>query len=237
MIIPQHVLAAFQLDGIVPVSAGAAWDHGARFDRVVVAPATATSAWSAKVRERFTSTGVRVARPVRATDGRVVVGGFKANDHIMGDVAARADEAIAAALAFDAAMAGVEAPAVERADSWAEADRAVWEGVPAASAAGVAHLDFFACCVFSGSLPPALTDIVPSAEARPLGYTAALVLVDALLTDAVDDRVLSRWAHIPDVNSLALRALEYRQITSGSASEFVNKRSKFDEVRAQLMSA
>ncbi|SDM14680.1 TIGR02569 family protein [Corynebacterium mycetoides] len=238
--IPEHVLAAFQLDGLTPVQVGAPWDHGARFERVVVAPATSTSAWSAKVRERFSSPGLLVARPVRATDGRVVVGGFKANDFMEGAPAARADEAIAAALAFDTAMADVAPPAVERTDVWAEADRAAWDdwtGSPEQSATGVAHLDFLACCVFSGALPPVLTDIVPSVEPRPLGYTAALALVDALLNNAVDDRVVSRWAHIPDLSSLAGRAVDFREALDDTLPAKSNNSANFARVRDLLVSA
>lgn len=235
--IPQHVLSAFQIDGIAPVPAGPAWDNGARFDRVVVAPATATAAWSAKVRERFSSPAVRVARPVRATDGRVVVGGFKANDHVEGQVAARVDEAIAAALAFDSVMSGVEAPSVEREDPWAEADRQIWNGFSADDGVGVAHLDFLACCLASGTLPPVLTDIVPSVEARPLGYTAALVLVDALLTESVDDRVVSRWAHVPNLAELARRALEFRELSLRASGSESNISSNIARVRGLLVSA
>lgn len=234
MAIPGHVLSAFQVEGTSPVELGAAWDFGARYDRVVVSAATATSAWSAKVRERFTSPGVLVARPVRATDGRVVVGGFRASEFIQGDTAARADEAVAAALAFDAAMAGVDAPTVERTDVWAEADRAVWDAVPTPGPVSVAHLDFFACCLFSGTLPPALTDIVPSAEPRPRGYTAALTLVDALLKEAVDERIVSRWAHIPDLQALALRACEFRELTGASTRGQSNASANFERVRALL---
>lgn len=237
MMIPQHVLSAFQVDGIAPTSAGAAWDWGARYDHVVIAPATATSAWSAKVRERFSSPGVLVARPVRATDGRVVVGGFKANEHLAGETAARADEAIAAALAFDGAMGEVEGPSVDRTDIFAEADRVVWGTDSAAAPRGIAHLDFFACCVFSGTLPPALTDIVPSVEPRPLGYTAALTLVDALLTQSVDDRVISRWAHVPHLRNLALRALEYRLATGAALPARANNSSNSERVRDLLLSA
>lgn len=232
MPIPGHVLSAFQVDGIAPVKLGAAWDFGARYDRVVVSAATATSAWSAKVRERFTSPGVLVARPVRATDGRVVVGGFRASEFIEGDIAARADEAVAAALAFDEAMAGVDAPTVERTDMWAEADRAVWDAAAPTGRVSVAHLDFFACCLFSGTLPPALTDIVPSAEPRPRGYTAALTLVDALLNEAVDERIVSRWAHIPDLGALALKACEFRELTSASSHSESNVHANLGRVRA-----
>ncbi|AWB83561.1 hypothetical protein [Corynebacterium liangguodongii] len=236
MDIPRHVLSAFQVDGINPVAAGPAWDNGVRYARVVIAPATATSAWSAKVRERFSSPALSVARPVRATDGRVVVGGFRANDFVEGELAARADESIAAALAFDDAVAGVEPPAGRREDRWAKADRAAFENEQFDGPVGLAHLDFFSCCIFSGSLPPTLTDIVPSAELRPRGYTAALVLVDALLTSSVDERVIARWAHVPHLRELAACALRYREATVALEPGVSNVSSIFSRVRDLLMS-
>ena len=234
--IPEHVLAAFQVEAGAPVAAGSAWDNGLRYGRIVVSRAAGYAAWSAKLRDRLSVEGVRVARPARAIDGRFVVGGYKASEFAEGVVASRADEVIAAALAFEEAVAGESLPSAERTDAWAEADRAAWRGaegeVPARG--GVAHLDFFHTCIFSGTLPPLLTDVVPSAEPRPAGYTAALALVDALLARAVDDRILARWAHIPDLTELALRALEYRVILD--RREDSNMSSEIEHVRALLVS-
>ena len=84
-------------------------------------------------------------------------------------------------------------------------------------------------------LPPLMTDIAPTAELRPVGYTAALVVVDGLLAKAVDERVLSRWAHIANLPALALRALEYREILDSHQGS--NKRSEIARVRSLLMSA
>lgn len=233
--IPDHVLAAFQLEGDTPAATGPAWGNGARFGRVVVSRAVPTAAWSAKVRERLSVPGLRVSRPVRATDGRFVVGGFAASDFAEGEVSSRVDEVIAAALAFDEALAGVPAPSVDRTDRWAEADRAAWRGAEMPAAARPAHADFFYSCLFSGTLPPLLTDIAPTAEPRPAGYTAALALVDGLLAHAVDERVVARWAHIPDLPELAGRALDYREILD--AHEVSNMSSEIARVRSLLVSA
>jgi len=233
--IPEHVLAAFQIQGEVAAPAGPAWDYGARLGRFVVAHAGPTAAWSAKVRERLAPQGLRVARPVRATDGRFVVGGYKASDFAEGDVTSRVDEVIAAALAFDDAMTDVAAPGADRTDRWAEADRAAWQGAETEGPVQVAHADFFHTCIFSGMLPPLLTDIVPTAEPRPVGYTAALVLVDGLLTRSVDELVVSRWAHIAGLPALAMRALDYREILDDA--EGSNMRSNIARVRSLLMSA
>ena len=105
MRIPEHVLHAFQLDG-GGEGTSPAWDGGQRFGRVVVSPATETSVWSAKCREKLAGEveGVRIARPVRATDGRLVVGGFAANEFAEGETAPRIDEAVGASLLIDAAL-------------------------------------------------------------------------------------------------------------------------------------
>lgn len=228
--IPQHVLAAFQLEGVgEPTSP--AWDNGLRYGRVVVAPAGAAAAWSGKVRERLAGTvdGLRFSRPVRSTDGRLVVGGFVASEFAEGAPAARVDEAVAGALLFDAALEHIEPPAAPtQPDAWAEADRDAWASERWDSEHVVAHLDFLASCLFDGSLPPTLASITPSCEPRPRGFTAALVIVDGLLAGAVDPGVMRRWAHIPHLRELAVKALEFRELATAGVHS--NSRSNFVRV-------
>lgn len=233
--IPDHVLAAFQLEGQGEPTAPA-WGNGLRFGRVVLSPAPAAAVWSAKVREMLAGSaeGLRVSKPVRATDGRLVVGGFAADEFVPGAPAARVDEAIAGALLFDAALAPLDPPAPsEPEDPWAEADRRVWSGEDLGGERTTAHLDFLSCCLFEGSLPPALYAIAPSSEPRPRGYTAALVIVDGLLAGAVDAGVMRRWAHIPRIGELAAKALEFRRLAPGGQES--NERSNFNRV-AQIVS-
>lgn len=210
--IPGHVLSAFQLDGRAGIPLGPEWDNGVRFGRVVVSEASDTAAWSGKARDHAGEfgAGIAVSRPVRATDGRLVVGGFKASEFVEGQVRARIDEAVSAALSYDEAMAGVEPPAADRGDAFATAERAVWRDYTLQPDDVVAHMDFASCLLFSGDMVPTLTDLVPSPGKRPRGFTAALVIVDGLLAEACDDAVLDRWAHVPGLRELARRALEYR---------------------------
>lgn len=233
--IPQHVLAAFQLEGAgEPTSP--AWDNALRYGRVVVAPASATAAWSGKVRERLAGTvdGLRISRPVRSTDGRLVVGGFAASEFAEGAPAARVDEAVAGALLFDAALERTEPPAAPtQPDAWAEADRHVWAPERWGGEHVVAHLDFLASCLFDASMPPTLAGITPSYEWRPRGYTAALVIVDGLLAGAVDPGVVRRWAHIPHLSELAAKALEFRELAAAGAHS--NARANFARV-AEIVS-
>lgn len=237
-VIPGHVLAAFQVEGDgEPV--GVAWDNGLRFGRVVIAPASPAAAWSGKAREKISAAceGFRVARPVRATDGRLVVGGYVANEFADGAPAARVDEAVAAALRFDDAARGLEPPAQASAeDAWTEADRAVWVGETWPGERAVAHLDFLQSCLFDQVSPPVLTGVAPSAELRPRGYTAALVIVDGLLAGAVDERVLARWAHVPNLRELAAKAVEFRERGPQTTALHSNVSAMFERVR-HLVSA
>ena len=43
------------------------------------------------------------------------------------------------------------------------------------------------------------------------------MIVDGLLSGAVDEAVLDRWAHVPGLRELANRALEYRLACAKSA--------------------
>lgn len=217
MAVPQHVLSAFQVESSSPAQLGHAWDNGLLFGSTVISHAHSTAAWSAKVRDKISVDGLCVARPVRSTDGRFVVSGYKASAYIAGQPATRVDETIAAALRFDDAMTTISHPTAPRSDRWAKAEEQAWEDSALPTVPGprqVGHADFLASTVYSGTLPPALTDIVPTGQPRPRGYTAALVLIDALLHDVVDPGVIQRWAHVPHLHALCQRALAYRALLS-----------------------
>lgn len=78
---PEHVLVAFGLAGAQPILLGAGWEGGWRCGEVVLSMVAdnARAAWSARVRETLFVDGVRLARPVRSTDGRYVVSGWRAD--------------------------------------------------------------------------------------------------------------------------------------------------------------
>lgn len=62
--------------------------------------------------------------------------------------------------------------------------------------------------IYTGTQPPAVTDLV--GVARPRGYTAALTIVDALALGATTFTIVDRFIHIPHLPYLLLRALMYR---------------------------
>ncbi|MEU4320142.1 TIGR02569 family protein [Nocardia fluminea] len=137
---PEHVRATFGLREVTPVSLGD-WDGGWRMGDVVLSPVAdhARAAWSAKVREHLAVDGLRVARPVRATDGRYVVSGWRADTFVDGAPEPRHDEVVSVSLRLHKATAELErprflvqppvAPWVD-VDVFVAADRAAWESVP-----------------------------------------------------------------------------------------------------------
>ena len=143
--LPAHVRGAFgATDGeAVPVVAGSGtgWLVSAPGGPVVLRPVadTALGNWSARVRETLDVTGLRVAPPVRSSDGRHVVSGWRADRAVSGRPEARADETIAWSLRINAALHDLERPRVVRRPSvrpWSETDlfgfaeAAAWDGDP-----------------------------------------------------------------------------------------------------------
>lgn len=92
-----------------------------------------------------------------------------------------------------------------------------------------------ATTLYSGSQPPLVTDIVP--VVRPHGFTAALVIIDGLLLGAVDEGILRRFSHLPDIDQLLLRAFLYRRnIQELSGNTESNIVSNLDRAESALVS-
>ncbi|GGC66566.1 TIGR02569 family protein [Hoyosella rhizosphaerae] len=138
---PEHVRSTFGLREIEPVSLGDDWDGGWRLNNVVLSPVGdhARAAWSAKVRESLSVDGARVAKPVRATDGRYVVSGWRADAYMEGSPEPRHDEVVSLSVRLHAALARLEKPRFitqppvapfSDIDVFVAADRAAWEPVP-----------------------------------------------------------------------------------------------------------
>lgn len=141
--VPEHVRAAFRAESGDPQPLGYAWDYGFRIGHVVLSPVhdPDNAAWSAKVRENLAVDGLRVARPVRSTDGRFIVSGWKASSFGAGELASgRVDEVVIAGLRLADALAHVPAPDFASAPvtgKWEDheiyrvADKAAWSSDPA----------------------------------------------------------------------------------------------------------
>jgi len=129
--VSARVLAAFGLTGRqspLPGGRGLA----VRVDDAVLLPApdVAASTWAAEVAERLRSPDVRMPRPLRSGDGRWVVDGWSASEHVEGvdGPAGRWRELLATARSLHRELAPEPMPAwlAGRQDPWAEADRAAW---------------------------------------------------------------------------------------------------------------
>ncbi len=144
--------STFGLREVEPIPLGADWDGGWLCGDVVLSAVAdhARAAWSAKVREALEVDGVRLARPVRSTDGRYVVSGWRADTFIEGTPEPRHDEVVSMSGRLHAATSQLERPRFlvqPPVAPWAEvdvfvaADRAAWEKIPLRGAKGAEQLE------------------------------------------------------------------------------------------------
>ena len=139
---PEQVLTTFGLTAHPPIAMDvAAWRVGEVV--LTLVPDHARAAWSATARENLYVEGMRIARPIRASDGRYVVSGWRADTYVAGSPEPRYDEVVAMADRLHAATAKLErprfllqppAPPFTDVDVFVAADRAAWEENPLRSA-------------------------------------------------------------------------------------------------------
>ncbi|WP_158885418.1 TIGR02569 family protein [Amycolatopsis anabasis] len=229
---PEHVCAAFGVRAAdaEPMPGGLAWRCGA----VVLKPVTdrARAMFVARVLERVDVPGLRVARPIRATDGRWILAGWAANRYVTGSTEqGRFDEVVLAAVRLSQAAVGLPRPSyrVPEDDVDAIADRVAWgeREVPLDETKGgrwfeilaaarrpmrqpdqVVHGDLFGTVLFDGDAAPGIVDFSP--YYRPAEWGAAVVAVDALAWGGADIELLHRWAHLPEWPQMLLRAMLFR---------------------------
>jgi uncharacterized protein (TIGR02569 family) len=189
------------------------------------------TAWAARVLDTLDVDGVRIARPVRSSDGRWVVAGYSACQYVSGSPRPRYDELIAASLRLHAATAAVRRPRLldDRDDLAARADAAAWGertitldpgtgGTLFAELAQhreqvrlpaqVVHGDLFGTVLFAEGQPPAVLDLVP--YWRPVEWAAAVVVVDAIAWGGADGQLVSDWSQLDEWPQALLRALLFR---------------------------
>lgn len=193
--------------------------------------ATTEAAWVAQTLDGLVADNIRVARPLRSSDGRWVVSGWVAYRFVEGRPEPRHDEVVAASLRLHVGTAGLRRPKFldARQDVYALADRASWgeEDVPLNPDRGgrmfsvlatswrptrlkpqVVHGDLFGNVLFAGDAPPALVEF--TAYWRPAEWAAAVVIVDSLAWGGADPGILLRWSHLSEWPQMLLRALLYR---------------------------
>ena len=139
---PEHVMTAFGVRGSVePQQLDDGWDGGWRCGELVLSLVAdnARAAWSATVRETLFVDGLRLARPVRSTDGRYVVSGWRADTYVSGTPEPRHDEVVSVGVRLHEATSKLERPQFltrppvppwTDVDVFVAADRAAWEDRP-----------------------------------------------------------------------------------------------------------
>lgn len=223
--------AAYGVKDSVPelVGNGPLWRCDGIALRSVSNPAEAS--WVAQMLTELSVPDLRVGRPMRASDGRYVVGGWIAFRHLDGRPEPRYDEVVAASLRLHKATADLPPPRflAMRADVFAMADRAASgvEEAPLSPALGgrlfevisgarkplalrpqVVHGDLFGNVLFAGDAAPGIVDF--TAFYRPAEWAAAVVVVDALAWGGADDGLPKRWSHLPEWPQVLLHALLFR---------------------------
>ncbi|NUS63226.1 MAG: TIGR02569 family protein [Saccharothrix sp.] len=228
---PSHVRAAFGARDAEPelIDGGPVWRCGDAAIRPAGKPAEAT--WVAKTLDALDVENLRVARPLRSTDGRYVVGGWAATKYLSGRAEPRHDEVVDVAVKLHRATAELPRPRFldARTDLFATADRCAWDEEkadldpdlggrlfdqaagyrkPVALKPQVVHGDLFGNVLFAGDAAPAIIDF--AAYWRPAPYGAAVVVVDALSWGGADHGLLQRWAHLDEWPQILLRATLFR---------------------------
>jgi hypothetical protein len=233
---PPAVVRAFGGSGPavpLPGGQGTSWRAGA----VVLKPAgsaedAGTARWLRDVAGDVDRSALRIALPLAAPDGRVVVGGWTATPWLAGERATgswrtRAD----VARRFAAAFAGVDARTLpRRTDPWAVADRVAWgeqpgpalthpvaaalrriapHGTSGAAPSTVVHGDLAGNVLLHGS-SPAVLDVSP--YVRPVGWSVALLAVDVVGFEGVPAGELDA-ADDPAFPELVARAAVFRMTT------------------------
>ncbi|GAB3505410.1 TIGR02569 family protein [Amycolatopsis cihanbeyliensis] len=229
---PEHVGTAFgvSLAGAEPLPDGRGWLCG----QVVLSPVTdrARAVWLAGTLAAVgAAPDLRVARPVRATDGRWLVAGWRASQYVSGAPAHRPDDTVLAAVRLHQATVGLPRPDFlsRRTDISTEAERAAWgereleldehkggrwfevlagarRQVPEPDQ--LVHRELFGTALFDGDASPGIVDFIPCY--RPADWGAAVVAIDALAWGGADPGLLRRWTHLPHWPQLLLRAVLFR---------------------------
>lgn len=231
---PRHVCAAFgvvedELRLAEDGTGGAVWRSADVVLRSVNGPAEA--AWVAQTMDALEVEGLRLARPLRSSDGRWVVAGWAATRHLAGRAEPRHDDVVAVSLRLHEATAGLARPRflANRTDVWAVADRASWgettpdldrdsggalfhelaeARTPVKLREQIVHGDLFGNVLFAGNSPPAVIDF--TAYWRPPEWAAAVIVVDALAWGGADENLALRWAELQQWPQVLLRALLFR---------------------------
>jgi uncharacterized protein (TIGR02569 family) len=194
-------------------------------------PDNAVAAWSAGVLDGLRVDGLRLARPVRSSDGRWVVAGWAACRFVAGALEPRYDAVVQAAVRLHAATAtlprprllddrddlltrsaagafGERRPALDPAAGGSLYAQLAAYRTPIRVAPQVVHPELFGAVLFDEHGMPALVDLVPCW--RPAEWAAAVVVVDALAWGGAEAGLIGRWGHLAEWPQMLLRAVLHR---------------------------
>ena len=177
---PERALAAFGVESEPTRLPGSpVWRCGG----IVLRPVTdrARVTWLAHVLQRVEAPALRVAYPVRASDGRFIVGGWAASRYLSGRPECRYDEIIPAALRLARALTGEPRPGFPRQGADVLADRIAWEEAD-----------------------------VPINERRGGRWFEVLAVARRQVRLPNQVGLLRQWSHLPEWPQLLLRALLFR---------------------------
>ena len=194
-------MQAWGVSSLEPLAGGQGTTY--RSESVVLKPVgnTTEAEWLASVLDELNvPPDIRIITPIRAADGRWVVDGWSAWEHLEGlERAGEWREALAVSDAFHAATAAVQwssaintdhAWAVGAAFAWGEADldipprfkpvvdRCLSRCQPLERPNQLIHSDICNNILFHDSLPPAVIDISP--QWRPKRFADAIAVVDTI---------------------------------------------------------
>lgn len=233
---PDHVRSAFSVNGLEPEHLPGGRGLAYRCGDIVLKPVenAAEASWLAASFEQLRVDGIRIARPVRSSDGRWVVSGWSAQRYVSGRPAPRFEDVIEVGIELHRALAAVPRPRFldhrDDLDTWA--DRVSWGDIPAADpkigngvgaaafaalAAGrqpivlpsqVVHGDLVGNVLFAGSAPPAVIDITP--YWRPASWASAVIVVDAIAWGGAELDLATQFQQLPQWRQILRRALMFR---------------------------
>ena len=234
-LVPASVLEAFGVTG--PMSRPAAGEGlSVRVGAAVLKPTEdgPEARFTAELLSGLEADGFRLARPLRARDGRWVVGDWSAAEFVEGETgpAGRWRDLLGAARAFHEALSSAPRPGVlqTRTHRWALADKVAWgetsltalpavapllsrlesSRLPVNADCQLVHGDLSGNALFADGQQPAIIDFSP--YWRPAAYADAVIAVDGLLWFDADPDLLRLASSSPDFPQLLVRALIFRLV-------------------------
>jgi uncharacterized protein (TIGR02569 family) len=258
--LPPHVRSAFGVADTDPRPVVLAGRRAFRCGELLLRPVPdkVVAAWSAGVLDGLQVDGVRLAQPVRSSDGRWVVGGWAASRFLAGVVEPRYDAVLTAAGRLHEALAGVERPRLlDGRDDLATRSAAVAFGErkpaldpatggalfaqlaayrePTRLAPQLVHPELFGAVLFDERGVPAVIELVPCW--RPALWAAAVVVVDAIAWGGGEQSLLHRWSGIEGWPQALLRAVLFRLALHAQHPEATPRTLTGLERAADLVSA